>query len=97
MFRAIAPQWLTNDLGVEVSSKDRETMQYKDGDHVLLLYRDAIVDDEGRFGAAILLPRDAHWQPPFEHERIDSFARARIERNLLDAWGAVDYWVKIES
>ncbi|WEN13965.1 hypothetical protein PY254_12025 [Rhodanobacter sp. AS-Z3] len=97
MFRAIAPQWLTNDLGVEVSSRDRNTMQYKDGDHVLLLYCDTIVDDDGRFGAAILLPHDAYWQPPFEQERIDSFVRARIEKNLLDAWGAVDYWVTIES
>lgn len=97
MFRAIAPQWLTNDLGVEVSSKDRNTMQYKDGDHVLLLYCDTIVDDDGRFGAAILLPHDACWQPPFAQERIDSFVRARIEKNLLDAWGAVDYWVTIES
>lgn len=97
MFRAIAPQWLSNDLGVEVSSKDRNTMQYKDGDRVLLLYCDTIVSDSGRFGAAILLPRDAHWEPPYERERIDSFARAVIEKNLLEAWAAVDYWVTIES
>ena len=97
MFRAIAPQWLTNDSGIEVSRKDRYAMEYRDGDHVLSLYCDPIASGDGRFGAAILLPHDAHWQPPFEQERIDSFARAKIERNLLDAWGAVDYWVKIES
>lgn len=97
MFRAIAPQWLTNDLGVEVSSKDRNLMQYKDGDHVLLLYCDTIASGDGRYGAAILLPRDARWQPPYDLERIDSFARAVIEKNLLDAWAAVDYWVTIEG
>lgn len=95
MFRAIAPQWLTNDLGVEVSSKDRNLMQYKDGDRVLL-YCDTIVSDDGRYGAAVLLPRDARWQPPFERERIDSSARAAIAANLLEAWAAVDYRVTIE-
>lgn len=97
MFRAIAPQWLTNDLGIEVSSRDRDTIQYRDGDHVLFLHCDTIADGDGRFGAAILLPQDVRWQPPFEDERIDSFVRTKIARNLLDAWAAVDYWVTIES
>ena len=90
MFRAVAPYLLTNDLGVEVSSKDRNAMQYRDGDHVPSLYCDTIASGDGRFGAAILLPHDLHWDPPFEWERIDSFARAAIEKNLLDAWAAVD-------
>lgn len=96
-FRAIAPQWLTNDRGVEISNKDRNTMQYQDGAHVLLLYCDTIMADDGRFGAAILLPPDPRWQPPFESEPIDSVARAAIEKNLLEAWAAVDYRVTIES
>jgi hypothetical protein len=90
------PQWLTNDRGIEISSRDRNTMHYRDGDRVLLLYCDTVVDDDGRFGAAILLPHDARWQPPFEHELIDDVARAKIERHLLEAWAAVDYRVTIE-
>jgi|GEM_PF-2843724 len=97
MFRAIAPQWLTNDAGIEISSVDRNTMQYRDGERVLFLYCDTVVASDGRFGSAILLPRDAHWQPPFEQERIDSFIRATIEKNLLDAWRVVDYWITIED
>jgi hypothetical protein len=97
MFRAIKPQWLTNDLGIEVSSAGRNAMKYRDGDHVLMLYCETIASNEGHFGAAILLPRDAHWLPPYEHQPIDSIGRAVIEKNLLDAWAAVDYRVTIES
>ncbi|WP_426688839.1 hypothetical protein [Rhodanobacter ginsengiterrae] len=97
MFRVIAPYLLTNDSGVEVSRKDRNAMQYRDGDHVLSLYCDTIAADDGRFGAAILLPLDLRWDPPFEQERIDAFVRATIAKNLLEAWQVVDYWVTIES
>lgn len=97
MFRAIAPHQLVNDAGIEISRKDRYAMEYRDGDHVLALYCDPIASDNGRFGAAICLPHDARWQPPFEHERIDEVARVRIERHLLEAWGVIDYRVTIES
>lgn len=97
MFRAIKPQWLTNDLGVEVSSTGRNTMQYTDGEHVLLLYCDTTVADDGRFGARICLPSDVRWQPPFELERIDAVARVDIAVNLREAWAAVDYAVTIDS
>lgn len=97
MFRAIEPYLLVNDSGIEVVRKNRNAMQYRDGDHVLSLYCDTIAADDGRFGAAILLPLDSHWDPPFELERIDAFARATIAKNLLDAWRVVDYWVTIES
>ncbi len=97
MFRAIKPQWLTNDLGVEVSSAGRNAMKYQDGDHLLMLYCDTMASDDGRFGAAILLPPDAHWLPPDEHEPISRIRRAGIEKNLLQAWAAVDCRVTIQS
>jgi hypothetical protein len=97
MFRAIEPYLFVDDCGVEVSRKDRNAMQYRDGDHVLSLYCDTIASGDGRFGAAILLPFDVHWDAPFEGQRIDAFERATIAKNLLDAWGTVDYWVTIES
>jgi hypothetical protein len=97
MFRAVEPYLLVSDSGIEVSRKDRNAMQYRDGDHVLSLYCDTTVADDGRFGAAILLPLDLHWDPPFERERIDLAARATIEKNLLESWGVVDYLVTIES
>lgn len=96
MFRAITPQWLTNDQGVEIASKGRNAMQYTDGDHVLALYCDTIVADDGRFGAAILLPHEVHWQPPYDMVPIDAATRDFIAKNLIDAWRAVDYWVTIE-
>ena len=74
MFRAIAPHQLVNDAGIEISRKDRYAMEYRDGDHVLALYCDPVASDDGRFGAAICLPHDACWQPPFEHERIECMA-----------------------
>ncbi|MGB3749491.1 MAG: hypothetical protein WA961_14930 [Rhodanobacter sp.] len=96
MFRAIEPYLLVNDSGVEVSRSDRNAMQYRKGDHVLSLYCDTIASGDGRFGAALLLPLDLHWDPPFERERIDFFERATIEKDLLDAWRVVDYRVTIE-
>jgi hypothetical protein len=97
MFRAIAPHQFVNDAGIEISRKDRHAMEYRDGDHVLSLYCDPIASGDGRFGAAICLPHDVRWQPPFEHGLIDDVARARIETHLRDAWGVVDYRVTIES
>lgn len=89
MFRKVANNYATNDTGIDVRGVSRDTFEYREGNHILRIGREAAVTDDGRPAQIIYLDNFLRWEPPFDKERIVGGDIDRISGNLIAAFAAL--------
>jgi hypothetical protein len=96
MFTAIDKHSATDGRSVVVRSKSRDLIQYLDGDHVLLLGREGGTTPDGGPAQVVYVFEEMNWEPPYAADTISSADRAKIARNIQDAYRALGLETYIE-
>ena len=97
MFTAIDKHSATDGKTVFVRSVDRDLIEYRDGDHVVLLGIEGATTPDGGPAQIIYVGPEIRWEQPFVDQEITAYDRANIAANVVEAYRALGLESYIES
>ena len=86
----------TNEHGVEISVTPRDWVEYRMGNHVLHIPCEGTVDETGYpTGERVYFSLVSSWEEPYEDEPIDQETLWKIRSDLIEAFNALNFGLKL--
>jgi hypothetical protein len=82
MFKKLGLQGAESDQGFSVQRTERHSLEYREGDHTLVVEIEPGIDTSGQYEIAVYAQTVKSWLPPFQHDRISKEKKRQILQRI---------------